>query len=331
MKYTFTPINWCLFIAGISASCVSLAINSNALEVQANRSISELYHTLNNMPNRSMTQRIDWISAQFKGKPYVLGSLGEGPKARYDQFPKYRADGFDCDTYVNTVLSLALANSFAGFENCLRLTRYQHGKITYIDRNHFTSTEWNPNNQKRGVLKDITLDIKDQQGKSVALFANAMIDKSGWYAHKTISTIRLQKANREEQEKRLAELKIKGSGFKITPSKLPYVPLTALFSKDNKANKFLFAQIPQGAIIEIVRPNWDLRALIGTPLNVSHMGFAIWNKKQLNFREASSELGAVVDVPLIDYLRKALKSPTIKGINIQVVVPQKTLGQDCRV
>ena len=331
MKYILAPLKYLFFISGFMTSLIGYATNTIAIEKQANSSIDQLYHRLSNLPNTSMSQRIDWISRQFIGTPYLLGSLGEGASARYDQFPKYRVDGFDCETYVTTVLSLALASSLESFQQCLRLTRYKNGEMTYLQRNHFTSIDWNKNNQRRGVLKDITLSIKDKKNKSVAQFAIALIDKSGWYAHKTISTIRLQNKNTAEQEKRLAELKTKGSSFKITPSKIPYVPLTALFLKNNKPNLYLFSQIPQGAIIEIIRPNWDLRRLIGTPLNVSHLGFALWIKGQLYFRQASSQLGRVVDVPMIEYLSEARKSPTIKGINVQIVLQKIALLSDCRV
>lgn len=91
-----------VFLSSFFACINSYAFDSVTMEQQANSSIEELYHKLHNMPNISMPQRIDWISKQFIGVPYVLGSLGEGPKVRYDQFPQYRVDGFDCDVYVNT-------------------------------------------------------------------------------------------------------------------------------------------------------------------------------------------------------------------------------------
>lgn len=325
MKYTNAPLKYFFLLSLSLLSLSSHAIDSNSIEKQANISISELYHRLESLPTTSMTERIDWISAQFKGEKYILGALGEGPNARYDQFPKYRVDGFDCDTYVTTVLSLALANSLNSFKQCLKFVRYKNGKVTYIDRNHFTSIDWNHENQQRGVLKDITLNFKDKDQKPVAVYAKALINKSGWYEHKTITTIRLEKDNKTEQLKRLAELKKKGETLGATPSSIAYIPLTALFNKNSVPNEYLFAQIPQSSIIEIIRPNWDLRELIGTCLNVSHLGFAIWKNKQLYFRQASSQLGKVVDVPLIDYLRDALKSPTIKGINIQIVVPSKPI------
>lgn len=329
MKYIRTPLKLLFFIIYFISSFLSYAFNSSALEEQANASINELYHTLDTMPNTSMTDRIDWFSGYFKEKPYILGSLGEGPTARYDQYPKYRVDGFDCDTYVNTVLALALANSLDSFQQCLKYNRYHNGKISYINRNHFTSVDWNKNNQQRGLLKDITPNIKDQHNHNVVVYAKALINKPNWYAHKNITTIRLQKENKEVQEKHLVELKAKGTRLKAVTSEIPYIPLTTLFSKDNKANLYLFSQIPNGAIVEIVRPNWDLREQIGTALNVSHLGFAIWIKNTVYFRQASSQLGKVVDVPLIEYLNEARSSPTIKGINIQVVVPQKPVSRKC--
>jgi hypothetical protein len=104
-------------------------------------------------------------------------------------------------------------------------------------------------------------------------------------------------------------------------AKLPYIPLTALFQSNGQANQALFDQIPDGAIIEIVRPNWSLKDKIGTNLDVSHLGFAFRHDGQLWFRNASSQFHRVVDEPLISYLDKARSSPTIKGINIQVLVP----------
>lgn len=329
MRYTITPLKCLVILAGFAGSVMSFAINSKTIEDQADSSISALYHRLNAMPNTSMAERIDWISAQFKGRSYLLGSLGEGPNARYDQYPRYRTDAFDCDTYVNTVVALALANSLPTFQECLRFTRYEAGKIAYIHRNHFTSIDWNINNQQRGLFKDITLDIKNEQSKPVAQIAHAIIDKANWYAYKKLSTIRLQKDNKEEQKKRLVELKAKMNAYKPVTSDIPYLPLSSLFFADNKPNMYLFTQIPQGAIIEIIRPNWNLRKEIGTALNVSHLGFAIWKKDQLYYREASSQLGGVVDVPLIEYLKEARKSPTIKGINVQVMLPLKPVVANC--
>nr|WP_277619300.1 N-acetylmuramoyl-L-alanine amidase-like domain-containing protein [Legionella norrlandica] len=197
-----------------------IASNSITIEEQADTSIKKLYHILNTTPNTSMAERINQISAYFKGAKYILGSLGEGPIARYDQFPRYRVDGFDCDTYVNTVLSLALSNSLESFQECLKHTRYKNGKRSYLNRNHFTSVDWNNYNQQRGLLKDITLSIQDERKQSVALLAKALINKPGWYEYKTLDTIRLQQEDKIEQKKRLIELKAKGKKLEITDSEV---------------------------------------------------------------------------------------------------------------
>ena len=240
-------------------SLTVFCINSDAIEKQAMISIDRLYHSQNLPSNASITERINWFSEQFKGRPYVLGSLGEGSKAIYDQFPRYRVDAFDCDTFVNTVLALALSNSFSSFEGCLHHLRYYQGQISYINRNHFMSLDWNQHNQALGILKDITSDIKDANNQPIALVAEALIDKPGWYSYKTIKTIRLQVPNTREQQNRLVALKNKAKHLPVTATKIPYLPLSVLFNKKGEANVDLFSHIPQSAIIQIVRPNWNLK------------------------------------------------------------------------
>jgi hypothetical protein len=306
--------------------------NSHSKQQQANKTIHELYHNLNQIQQSAMTTRLDTISAQFLGKPYILGALGEGSHARFDQEPRYRTDAFDCETYVTTVLALALAKDTRGFKQCLSKLRYQNGQVSYISRNHFTGLDWNQNNQRQGFVKDITESFQNKNKVAVAKMANALIDKPSWYQHLTLTAIRLQSEDKEEQARRLTELKNKGSKLAKTNSQLPYLPLTSLFDAQGEPNQYLFDQIPNGAIIEIVRPNWNLRKQIGTNLNVSHLGFAFWKKGVLTFRQASSIYNKVVDVSLIDYLKGVqTKSPTVKGINVQVVMPQAPLADNCSV
>ncbi|VEG91898.1 N-acetylmuramoyl-L-alanine amidase-like domain-containing protein [Legionella spiritensis] len=299
-------------------------------EQQADTTLKSLYHSINNIPNHDMSARLEVISAQFLGKPYLLGALGEGKNARYDQSPLYRTDAFDCETFVTTILAIALADDSLTFQHCLRQLRYNQGQCRFLQRNHFTGLDWNQNNQKQGFVKDITMSITDANQNVVAQTASAMIDKPSWYQHFTTDNVKLAKPDHKEQMKRLTELKKKGSTLQRTRSTLPYLPLSALFNKKGQANQHLFSRIPNGAIIEIVRPNWDLTRQIGTHLNVSHLGFVFRKNDSLIFRHASSQSDGVVDVSLIDYLRNALTSPTIKGINVQIVVPKKPLSGDCK-
>ncbi|KTD27930.1 MULTISPECIES: N-acetylmuramoyl-L-alanine amidase-like domain-containing protein [Legionella] len=325
-KQTLKSIVFSTFLSFLC--CQSMAA-VHLKQQEANPIITELYHSLEHVSNPDMANRLDVISAQFLGKPYILGALGEGTKAHFDQEPRYRIDGFDCDTYVTTVLALALANDQQGFKQCMMKVRYKDGKVSFITRNHFTSLDWNPNNQQQGFIKDITETFRDKDNKSVAEIATALIDKPSWYQHFTDKNIHLNPSDDNERSKRLAELKERGSKLPKQLAQVPYLPFTALFDAQGNPNQFLFAQIPNASIIEIVRPNWDLREQIGTNLNVSHLGFAFWKGGVLYFRQASSKFGHVVEVPLIDYLHEALSSPTIKGINVEVIVPQSPLSDNC--
>ena len=273
--------------------------------------------------------RMEQFSRQLLGIPYLWGAQGEGDQGRYDQSPLDRMDAFDCVTYVDTVLALALANDPQGFQQCLRKIRYKNGHIDYFYRNHFTDLDWNINNQKQGYLKDITQDIMDEHHHSKALMASAVINKPAWYQHKPQSDIKLKINDPIEQAKRLAELKTRGKAQRIATVNIPYLPFSALFNAQGNPNHYLFAQIPDGAIIEIIRPNWDLTATAGTHLNVSHLGFAFRVNQELMFRNASSLAGRVIETRLIDYLQSQLKSPTVKGINVHIVIPQKPLRKGC--
>ncbi len=292
-------------------------------ELDANKIISQIYHNLNHKPTLDMPTRIEHISAQFLGKPYLLGALGEGANGDYDQWPLYRTDAFDCETYVDTVLAIALADNSYHFKQCINQVRYQDGHVSYIHRNHFTCLDWNKNNQQQHFIKDITTTLRGEHDQVVVKYARALIDKPAWYDHKSLATIRLNHADLKEQARRVTSLQQAGKKLPRKSSIIAYIPLTALFDPTGQANKYLFAQIPHAAIVEIIRPNWNLNKEIGTNLNVSHLGFVFWEKGIPLFREASSAHGRVVDVPFIDYLRDAMKSPTIKGINVQIVMPQQ--------
>lgn len=306
-----------------------VAANPVLPEQQAEKTLEKVYHSLNEMPTATMTARLETVSKQLLGKPYILGALGEGQHGLYDQRPLYRVDGFDCETYVDTVLAIALAKDIPTFKQCINQIRYRKGQVSFFNRNHFASLDWNQNNQRQGFIQDITKKITNQEQKPVAEMARALINKPSWYQHFGINKIRISTHSDEAREKRLAALKKKGRELETVEAVIPYIPLDVLFNEHGHANQHLFQQIPNGAIIEIIRPNWDLKKQIGTCLNVSHLGFAFWEQGRLLYREASSIHQQTIEVPLIDYLSQARKSPTIKGINIQVVSPDKPLQGNC--
>ena len=132
--------------------------------------------------------------------------------------------------------------------------------------------------------------------------------------------INIQNISADEKNKRLNELRGKYKYFTPIPSNVTYVPLNNIIKPDNTIDDTIIKQIPSGAIIEIIRPNWDLFKLIGTNLNIAHLGFVVWENNIPYFIHASSDKMMVVKVPLLLYLKNAQSNPKIKGINIQTIV-----------
>lgn len=284
--------------------------------------INKFYAWLNTKNAPDLASRIDLSSSYFLNKPYLLGALGEGPDGEFDQGPLYRDDAFDCLTYVSTVVALVISNNLTEFQKNIRLINYENGEVLFSKRNHFTSSDWNINNQKQGFIRDITTEIKNPDGTSSAITSTIMIDKAAWFKKLKINQLKfLPNSTPSDIEKSHANLQALSTQHTSVESRVTYLPFTALFDKNGQPNLYLFNQIPSGAIVEIVRPKWDLREQIGTYLQISHLGFAIRTPQGLMFREASRDpkYMKVVDLPLIDYLQNSLKSPTIKGINIQVI------------
>ena len=302
-------------------ACLMLVATTSFADKNTDQTIRQLYHSLQINPTSSMAARLDFISQQWLYHPYERTALGEGTPSAYDEAPRYRTDAFDCETYVDTVLAAAFATDLPSFKQCMDQIRYANGRVSYVTRNHFTSLDWNTNNQKQGFIKDITETIVNHANQPVAIKARALIDKAAWYKFASPSQIRLLKATPIQQAHQLTLLKRAGSQFKKQTDIISYIPLTVLFDKQGRPNLDLFKQIPNGAIIEIIRPNWDLTQEIGTHLNVSHLGFVFWKNNILLFRNATSSYQHVIDIPLITYLREAQQSPTIGGINIQIVLP----------
>ena len=296
------------------------------LQHRTNQTLHKLYASESHPIPINLNERIQYFSQLLLNKPYALTALGEGRRGKFDQAPLYRLDAFDCQTYVETVLALALSDSTKHFSQCLQNIRYAQGHIDYLHRHHFTSPDWNAANQQLGLLKDITETIVDQKLKPSARYAQAEINQANWYQHFELSKIRICYAAPSAAKHRLKQLKNLGKSLPLKTSRIAYIPIQALISKDKKS-QYLLEQIPSGAIIEIIRPNWDLTAAIGTHLNVSHIGFAIREQGELFFYQASSLAKQVTKLPLVDYLISMRSQPTVQGINIQIVLPTAVCGK----
>ncbi len=86
--------------------------------------------------------------------------------------------------------------------------------------------------------------------------------------------------------------------------------------RDLTVNLDLVRRIPNGAVLQIVKPHADRRATIGTPVNITHRGLLFWRKGTLYLRHASNDRHVVFEEPLIQHLKWILGDPELGGINL---------------
>lgn len=100
------------------------------------------------------------IGKTFMGTPYVAKTLEIGETESL----VINLRGLDCTTYVENVLAFGIMqregkSNFDDFTKNLETIRYNNGKLDgYASRLHYFS-EWIANNEKKGLLKDITGEI----------------------------------------------------------------------------------------------------------------------------------------------------------------------------
>jgi hypothetical protein len=102
----------------------------------------------------STANRIDLLSRQFVGYRYksnpLIGSV-DSP-----EIFTISLDGFDCVTYIETVLALTLASTVDDFTEWVRKIRYDRGRIQWQRRNHYMAV-WVHNNVRQKIIKPISL------------------------------------------------------------------------------------------------------------------------------------------------------------------------------
>ena len=268
---------------------------------------------LQSAPQHNLSQRIDYFSAIFLTKPYFIEPLGEGFKGEFNQEPLYRLDGFDCQTFVETVIALSLAHNLNEFKTLMNQIRYANGIVDFTKRNHFPSADWLPNNAKAGFIEDITAKVA---GKKNTATTTVYINRQQWYQHLSPERIKIPNLTAEQTQLKLAQLQAQGQTASNTWASVDYIPRNRLLI-NNKPNTALLASIPNGSIIMIIH-HAPTEKIIGTAMNITHMGFAIWKDNQLYFRAASTESSSVTSLNLANYVRSRV---WIKGISIWQLRP----------
>src|SRR5262249_51584345 len=105
-------------------------------------------------PYDSAGSRMDILSRRFLGQPYQINPL-IGSADTPEVF-SVSLDGFDCVTYMETILALSLASSVDEFVEWLSRIRYEGGCIAWERRNHYM-TGWIRSNVRAGVLRRLAL------------------------------------------------------------------------------------------------------------------------------------------------------------------------------
>ena len=213
-----------------------------------------------------LPRRINELSRLFLGTPYVEYPLGEGGKGPEPQ-ARWRVDGVDCQTYVETVLAMANARNLSEAKIVLDDIRYD-GPPGFETRNHFTEAQWLPANAKKGYLKDAAPAL-DPKAPAETL----VLKKSDW--EQVPGLKRLQQANIPE------------GSFSVR-----YLPLAEA--------KQRAARIPDGTVWMTVRAEDPKRVV-----RISHMGFVVRDGKKLLARHASTgDPKVVIEEPWPDFLAR---------------------------
>ncbi len=213
--------------------------------------------------------RLRLVTEPFLGAPYRLSPLGEG--SGVDADPLLRFDAFDCTTFVETAMALALADDLDHARRVLNVVRYREGRVDYLSRRHFPEAEWIPELIRLGFLEDITRAVGGDQVK----VEQKRLDASVWHRA------------RHQGMPALPDQRIPVGTFR-----LDVWPLA-----DARAGA---ARIPPGTILHVVRVDYP-----SVPVRVSHQGIVVDKGGQLFLRHAADRMyHAVVDEPLDHFLSR---------------------------
>jgi D-alanyl-D-alanine carboxypeptidase/D-alanyl-D-alanine-endopeptidase (penicillin-binding protein 4) len=88
------------------------------------------------------TERLRFFSKALEGTPYFLGPTGEGRYGAIDPNPIVDFTRFDCVTFLETVVGLALSRQAPELLPNVLSIRYHGDTIAYPNRNHYFTGEW---------------------------------------------------------------------------------------------------------------------------------------------------------------------------------------------
>ena len=119
----------------------------------------------------NLSLRIEVLSEQFLGVDYgestLIGDMGN------HEVLAVNLERVDCFTFIDYVEAMRLSRSFEEFKENLVKVRYQSGKVSYLQRNHFF-TDWVEFNGKR--VTDVTGVVGGEAAKRTTKTLNLKED-----------------------------------------------------------------------------------------------------------------------------------------------------------
>ncbi|MEW6055072.1 MAG: N-acetylmuramoyl-L-alanine amidase-like domain-containing protein [Bdellovibrionota bacterium] len=282
------PLTWILptLLLAITLGIV-IKYNKNSVKHPVAITSAKLIHLFEDAQNHPLGEKVAFWSEKLLKNPNLLVPIGSGPEVS-DTAPLFPR-GYDCTTYVEIVGALARSESGEQLADRVIEIRYRNGEVSYATRNHFPEADWIPNNEKAGVLKDITIQVARKSG-FVAGFVNKDIDRLAWF-----------KGQGNEHAKRIIARSPTSEESKTV--RLAYIPAEKMMAS--------LQHIPQGAVINVVRENKARQ-----PVLITHQGFLIWKKGVAYFRHASRNK-EITEMPLTTYLRQVSRMPwRVLGFNV---------------
>lgn len=229
---------------------------------------------LKKMEASSLSDSIITVGTSFLGTPYVEKTLEVGAVEKL----VINLRGLDCTTFVENVLAFTtILNSeqklFTDFTKTLETIRYRNGDLDgYSSRLHYF-TDWIRDNEKIGLVKNITTDLGGIELKKPINFMGT---------HRNLYPF----LKDDENFKRIQETEAE-----LAKEVLCYLPQSEIKNQELK--------IQSGDIIALAT------SIKG--LDVTHTGFAI---RQPNGRihllhASSSGEVKITKEPLVDYLKNS--------------------------
>ena len=239
-------------------------------QTDADRAIAETF--LRSAKSNTIDSEIVRAARYFLETPYVGGTLERSEEEELI----INLQEVDCMTLVEYCLALSRTTqlpspSWESFQRELRQIRYRNGVINgYVSRLHY-STDWIYNNTGKGVIEDVTHALG---GHKFMVDVHYMSKNHEKYPHLADNPEAVQQITQTERAINARNI-------------YHFIP-----KKEMAGHQSL---IKSGDIIGFTT------AISG--LDISHLGIAYWNDKQLTFIHASSTAKKVIINPesLIDY------------------------------